>query len=355
MGVSLRRTARSGAGTGTVAAMSRRPVPRPTRRADVSRRWLPWAEATRSALYGHGGFYHRPEGPAGHFRTSVHASPVFASALLSLLEDVDAALGRPGRLDLVDVGAGRGELLRGVHELLADRPGLADRLHLHAVELAERPPDLPELISWTAELPERSVGLLVANEWLDNVPLDVVEAGPDGPRRVLVDPASGDESPGGPVGLRDAGWLARWWPLDDADEGDRAEVGFPRDVLWAGAVRSLDRGLAVAIDYGHLRSDRAAGGYARGTLAGYRGGRLVPPVPDGSCDLTSHVAMDACAAAGTRAGAEPTVLARQADVLRALGVDDGASELTDPDGLGRFWWLCQSVGAPLPRPLRRFV
>ena len=99
----------------------------------------------------------------------------------------------------------------------------------------------------------------MANEWLDNVPVDVVEAGPDGVHRVLVDPADGAESPGGPAGLRDAGWLAQWWPLDGAPEGARAEVGFPRDVAWAGAVHSLERGLAVMIDYGHLRAARVAG------------------------------------------------------------------------------------------------
>ena len=29
--------------------------------------------------------------------------------------------------------------------------------------------------------------------------------------------------------------------------------------------------------------------------------------------------------------------------------------LTVPVALGGFWWLCQSVGAPLPHQLRRFV
>src|SRR5687767_965239 len=46
--------------------------------------WRPWREAMAAALYGPGGFYHRREGPAGHFRTSVHASPYFATAVLEL-------------------------------------------------------------------------------------------------------------------------------------------------------------------------------------------------------------------------------------------------------------------------------
>ena len=69
-----------------------------------------WRAATEAALYGPGGFYRRPEGPAGHFRTSVHASPLFAQAVARLLCRVDEALRRPPALDFVDMGAGRGEL-----------------------------------------------------------------------------------------------------------------------------------------------------------------------------------------------------------------------------------------------------
>ena len=35
--------------------------------------WCRWQQAAETALYGEEGFYRRPEGPAGHFRTSVHA------------------------------------------------------------------------------------------------------------------------------------------------------------------------------------------------------------------------------------------------------------------------------------------
>ena len=76
-----------------------------------------------------------------------------------------------------------------------------------------------------AELPPVT-GLLVANEWLDDVPLDVVELTPDGPRLVLVD-ADGASRLGPAPGPADRDWLARWWPL--AATGDRAEVGRSRD------------------------------------------------------------------------------------------------------------------------------
>ncbi|MEU8258812.1 hypothetical protein AB0C06_31625, partial [Micromonospora inaquosa] len=73
-----------------------------------------WRDAMNQALYGPDGFFVAGTGPADHFRTSVHASPAFAGALLRLVAQVDAALGHPPRLDVVDVGAGRGELLRAL-------------------------------------------------------------------------------------------------------------------------------------------------------------------------------------------------------------------------------------------------
>ena len=329
--------------------------------------WTGWRAAAERALYGAGGFYLRPEGPSAHFRTSVHTSPLFARAVAGLVRLVDRALGQPERLDVVDVGAGHGEL---AGELLRSAgPGLAGRLRVLAVERAARPEGLDPRIEWRDRLPgEASVtGMLIANEWLDNVPVDAAEVDADGiPRLVLVGPA-GEERLGERVSGEDAAWLERWWPLRGAAEGERAEIGRPRDEAWAAAVRTLRQGLAVAVDYAHEYGARPP----YGTLTGYREGREVRPVPDGSCDITAHVALDACAAA---APADDTVLASQRTVLRALGVRGErppltlatsdpaayvralgtageAAELLDPGGLGSFTWLLQGVGIPVPSPL----
>src|SRR5215471_679668 len=85
--------------------------------------WMTWRAAMQAALYGPGGFYARGEPPARHFRTSVLVSPSYAGAVLELLRQVDAALGRPERVDLVDVGAGRAELLQQVLAAAASEPG----------------------------------------------------------------------------------------------------------------------------------------------------------------------------------------------------------------------------------------
>jgi SAM-dependent MidA family methyltransferase len=302
-----------------------------------------WKQAWDAALYGPDGFFRR-EAPAQHFRTSVHASPLFAEALVRMTREA-------GLDTVVDIGAGRGELLAQMHAL---DPGL----DLLGVEVAARPDDLDGSIAWTTVLPESVEGLVVANEWLDDIPCHVVEVADDGRLRVVhVDPATGAESLGQPLGHSSvpaslAAWVERWWPLDLQEPGTRAEVGTTRDTAWADVVARVTRGIAVAVDYGHLREDRPA----FGSLRSYRGGQEVDVLPDGSRDVTAHVAVDAVA---DRVGGE---VRRQRDVLRGLGVSGErpdlaratsdpagyvralasateATELTAPGGLGDFWWV----------------
>jgi SAM-dependent MidA family methyltransferase len=307
-----------------------------------------WKQAWDAALYGPDGFFRR-ESPAAHFRTSVHASPLFARALVTMAREA-------GLDTVVDIGAGRGELLTAVHEL-------DPALDLLGVEVATRPPGLPATVAWTTALPESVEGLVVANEWLDNIPCHVVQLDGSGePRVVHIDPGTGVESLGHPLSHPSvppslAAWLERWWPLAGLRPGARAEVGTTRDEAWADVVRRVHHGLAVAVDYGHLRDRRPAAG----SLRSYRGGREVGVLPDGSRDVTAHVAVDAVAA---RVGA---AVRRQRDVLRELGVETsgpdlaladtdpagyvralgrsaGAAELTAPGGLGDFWWLVTETG-----------
>jgi SAM-dependent MidA family methyltransferase len=338
--------------------------------------YLPWRAAMERALYGPEGFFVREgSGPAAHFRTSVHASPLFAQAVLRLTRWVDKALDRPEQLTVCDVGAGRGELLLalGAQARAAD-PELADRLRLVAVERAARPEGLPAWIAWTDRIQPVPAGLLFANEWLDNVPCEIAEADKDGaPRYVLVDPATGEERPGGPLDAADAAWLRNWFPEASTGTGERAEpleraeLGRLRDEAWAEAVGAVGRGLAVAVDYAHTRADRPP----FGTLTGYRDGRQVEPVPDGSCDLTAHVALDACLDAAARAnprvthslwttqraalhalgvsGARPPLALASSDpaaYVRALASAGEAAELTATGGLGSFLWGVQAVDMP---------
>src|SRR5262249_6458638 len=249
-------------------------------------------------------------------------------------------------------------------------PGLARRIAAHAVEVTPGPAGLDPRIHWRASPPAAITGLVVASEWLDNIPLDVVELTQAGPVVVQVDTGTGAGPPRPLPDQADLAWLRAWWPL--RAPGDRAEVGRTRCEAWAGTVRRIGRGVALAADYGHVRAARPG----CGTLTGYLEGRAVPAIPDGSRDITAHVALDACAAAGPGggAGAAHTLLTTQREALRGLGVHGGRppltlaasdpetyvrqlcqatedAELVDIQGLGGFGWLVQAVGMGLPGPL----
>lgn len=308
---------------------------------------LPWRRAIHEALYSPEGFYLRNE-PAGHFRTSAQ-SRVFAEAVARVIEETDAVLGRPGVFEWVDMGAGEAALITNVMELVS--ADVRDRLKPVAVDLRPRPEGLDPRVEWRSTPPHGVTGLLTAFEWLDNVPLDVAVRTGEGLRLELVD-STGATEPGDPV--RDP-WPDTWWP-----DGDRVEIGRPRDLAWSRLVVNMERGTALAVDYGHLKDSR------RPTLTGYAHGRQVSPVPDGECDITAHVAMDSVAAAGERAGATATSLMTQRDALRDMGFSAARppiteasrdprgylralsrtgelAELTDPAGLGAHWWLLQRV------------
>jgi len=298
-----------------------------------------WREAMAEALYGPGGFYLAPGAPGRHFRTAAHTSPLWPRAWLTLAQRVYDAIGG-GPFTVVDMGAGGGELIAGLAEIAPAG------WRLVGVDLAPRPAGLPDRVEWLPSPPAGVTGLVIAVEWLDVVPVDVVERTPDGLRLVEVD-GDGTERHGGPV---ESPWLERWWPV-----AGRAEIGLPRDEVWRALVDGLDRGLAVAVDYAAV-PDRDLDG----TLTGYRDGRQVRPVPDGSMDLTAHVLLQSCAGPGAR-------LLTQREALRALGVDgrvppyDGdpgryaaalgeasaAAELLDPGGLGGFGWLVEPRGIAL--------
>lgn len=312
------------------------------------------------ALYGPDGFYVAGEGAAGHFRTSAAASPavrtVFAEALAELLQRVDTELGHPESLDCVDVGGGSGDLLEAV--MAALDPRLGARLRPCVVERRRRPSGLAARVGWLDAVPELT-GLLFANEWLDNVPVEVVVEEPA--CRVLLVDTEGTESNGPAPTPQEAEWLARWWP-----SGARREIGLQRDRAWAGAMSQVRRGLAVAIDYAHTVDGRPA----YGTLTGFQRGRETVPIPNGLCDLTAHVAIDSVAAAGqdalrtAREVAVRSVVTDQRTALRCLGVSgrrpdyaadpsgyaaalqraSDSAELIDRGGLGGFSWLVQGIG-----------
>lgn len=306
--------------------------------------WRAWRGAWHDALYGPAGFYRRCS-PADHFATSAqgipHAGPLLACAVASIAA-------REHVTRVVDVGAGRGELLR---ELATEAPAL----DLLGVDVIERPDDLPHEISWMRgpggrllpdALDDLRDALVVAHEWLDDVPCTVAAHDGDAWRVVLVD-GSGREHLGDTLSAEEAEWLARHG-RPEPSAGDRVEIGATRDAAYADLCGRVRTGVVIAVDYGHRSGDAPR----IGTLTGYRHGGRCEPVPDGSCDVTAHVCVDSLGAdelitqrellGGLDiAPANPPITLARTDppaYLEALAQRSAWAALRERGGLGDFWW-----------------
>ncbi len=325
----------------------------------VSATPVPWPHAWHNALYGPHGFYHAAEGPAGHFATSVggvpHADAVMARAITTLAR-------RHGVRTIVDVAAGRGAFTTAMARAAPD-------VSLVGVDIVERPTDLPKHIDWVVspgggalptELSGLSSTLVVAHEWLDVVPAMVALRGTDTVwREVLVDPCDGEQHVGSEIEGPELEWLQTWVDPDT----ETAEVGLSRDRAFADLVSRVDHGLVLAVDYGHRSGHRPI----NGTLTGYRAGRAVAPVPDGSMDVTAHVCIDSLLVTGGL-GAKAVTARLQHEMLsdvlgpptmpphdlartqpsaylEALAQHTADRVLREPHGFGGFWWvLAMSTG-----------
>ena len=337
----------------------------------------PWIDAWHDALYGEAGFYRRDEGPAGHFATSAQGIPgvadVLAQAVLAYAERCDAEV-------VVDFACGRGELLEALARF-AD-----PSLELVGVDVVARPDAVGDRIAWVqspgaAAVPDFDFldgrrALVVAHEWLDVVPCTVAEADDDGVLRSVLVAHDGTESVGEPLTEPELDWVRRWWrpqhdtsdatssPGPDAAEthlpGERVEVGLTRDRAWSYLIENVSRhatpgSVLVGVDYGHTRATRPP----LGTLTGFREGAECTPIPDGSCDVTAHVAVDSLDAdhvTTQRAvmldlfGEEPLEpvpldLAHTAPpaYLQRLAVRSALAAAVSPDGLGAFFWWVREI------------
>jgi SAM-dependent MidA family methyltransferase len=282
-----------------------------------------------------------------HFATSIHADGQVASALATLVDQQHQHY-RNREFFVIDVGSGSGRLLEQL------RMRVDSDVQLLGVDIRERPADLPHDIQWQqVHISENnydvigpsgdSAGVVIAHEFLDDIPSEVFELDEDvSPRLVLVDPATGAEELGphlddpAAVTLLDSirpdevrAWLEAWWP--ETRPGARREVGITRQRVWSALLRSVDVGSAVAIDYAHTRADRKAGVWDGGTVKGFCNGQPQRAVPDGSVNITAHVALDALASPHAR-------LATQDQIV-------GKATLTSwPPGLGSYTWLIEPIG-----------
>jgi len=313
------------------------------------------------------GYYTREReqfGKSGDFYTSSDVHAVFGRLLARQFEQMWRSLGSPTRLDLIELGPGRGLFAQDVLDWSDKKfPEFAQALHYTLVEtsptlrirlqerFAERIAagkiqvcdDVQEVAGFRS--PDRQITrspdqfteaprtgaphlpvfarcgsdfIVFANEFFDALPVEVVAQ--EGSLRVTLDGSRFAETfaPASPAELA---FLDRY--SVHPEPGERVEATLAAlDYLRriAAALPEGARGYLVLIDYGYLREEQLAGRH-RGTVMAMRRHAVsnTPYEAPGEQDITAHVNFTALSEVARECGLEKLGLVTQSQFLMGIG------------------------------------
>lgn len=296
-------------------------------------------------------------GRRGDFITSPEVGPLFGAVLARWMDQVWERLGRPGGFAVVEAGAGTGALARSV--LAAGPECLVDGRYLAVDRSDVLRSNHPEGVESLTDLPVGPVvGVVVANELLDNLAFGLLAAADGTWNEVCVDVAAGDlvervtVSCDPPV------------PVEPVD-GARIAVQTRASTWVTEALSTLDRGSLLVFDYCTTTAEmagRASTEWLRTYVEHERGG--APLDSPGRQDVTVEVAIDQLPA-GASAMSQTDFLGINGidglveqgrltwserahlgdlEAIRARSRIVESEALTDPAGLGGFTVLEWTAG-----------
>lgn len=270
------------------------------------------------ALYGDDGFYtsNGSAGRRGDFITSPEVGPLFGAVIARALDAWWREFGEPHCFTVVEVGAGPGTLARSI---LDARPACLESGRYVAVEVSDvQRARHPEGVTSQRDMPDGPfVGVIIANELLDNLPFDLC--------------------------VYDNGWREAWVaangdsfvevlrPLSNpspllpavAVHGARVPVQAPAGEWLRDALGRLSSGRVLLFDYCSASTAVAAASPWREWLRTYvgheRGGHYLKNV--GEQDITVQVMIDQLSIV-----AEPEAVRTQSQFLQLWGIDELVEE-----------------------------
>jgi len=316
-----------------------------------------------------------PFGARGDFTTAPEISQMFGELVGLWAANAWQGMGSPGTVRLIELGPGRGTLMADALRVAKGLPAFREAVSVHLVETSPvlRSAQAATLAGkavpvWHDTIATALDGpvIVIANEFLDALPLEQFVMTPQGWRERLVGlgaagglsfglsreapllppPACGGEGRGGGAcprqedlsrALHEANTRLSRPPIPNRSppqaggRGSVAPVGavFEQPTIALAIVAELSRHLAQAggaalfIDYGSTQS-----GFGDTLQAMQRHAFVDALAEPGEADLTVHVDFARIAGTALQAGAATHGPASQADFLLALGLAQRAQALT---------------------------
>jgi len=286
-----------------------------------------------TALYSDpGGFYrkHVP-GDSATYRTSPSLTPWFGRLVSRQLETFWHQLGEPAEFVVVEVGPGSGELALAAIEGASEQFRKAlqwmfiEPFPSIASSQREKLAASPVPATWCERLEDAVpfVGVILANEVLDNFPFRIFEVRGKGAVEIAVD-LVGQEFVETEISIADADLKERSAAAAVVlEDGDRFELSLHQEEWVGRAAGVLESGYVLAIDYGDEEPQTWTGRPA-GSAVTYSNGSLGMDLlkDPGSADITAHVNFSALQRAALRAGLEVGRLLTQREWLDSLAIRD---------------------------------
>ena len=307
-----------------------------------------------------------PLGRDGDFITAPEISQMFGELIGAWCAVMWRRMGSPSPVLLAELGPGRGTLMAdALRALRRIMPDFVDAARIHLVETSpvlrhkqaqSLAPLQPVWHGHWEELPKTAPLLLIANEFLDALPIRQFVFRRDGWHERMIG-LDGEvlRFQDGPLTAPEGAPSAAEGAVFEINEPARALAGFLGDRIAA------QGGAALFIDYGHARS--AAGD----SLQAMRRHTALSVLEDpGSADITAHVDFEAFArAAGparcwgpvpqgtflTRLGIlERSAILEKARPDRALDTASRCRRLIEPAEMGTLFKVLALTGASSPSP-----
>jgi NADH dehydrogenase [ubiquinone] 1 alpha subcomplex assembly factor 7 len=308
------------------------------------------------------GFYATRDPLHADFITAPEVSQMFGELVGLWLAQAWADQGRPARPVLVELGPGRGTLMRDALravKLMPDFRGQTDVVLveaspvLEAIQLATLAGiDVPiRSVASLDEVPQDRPLFLIANEFFDALPIrQFVKTERGWCERMVSLDANGDLAfVLSPVALPPASAPPR---RDDARMGGVYETSPAGEALAEEIAHRVARngGAALIVDYGY---DRPGFGETLQAVAGHKFDDVL--AAPGTRDLSAHVDFTALGDAAGRGGARVCGPAEQGAFLSALGIVARTEKLARSQSSGGRWTGHRGEAPEVRRQLERLI